>query len=73
MTRLHRTSCPGLRTLVVAGLAVAALVVPAQAATASAPTVPHGVPFSGVLLPGTVPDFVTPPVPGRGPHDFGWQ
>ncbi|MET7367615.1 hypothetical protein ABZS61_17510 [Streptomyces sp. NPDC005566] len=73
MTRLHRTPCPGLRTLVLTGFAVVTLVVPALAATGAAATAPHAAASAGALTSGATPDHVRPPVSGRGPHDFGWQ
>ncbi|MFD6275869.1 hypothetical protein ACFWFI_09885 [Streptomyces sp. NPDC060209] len=74
MTRLHRTPCPGLRTLVLTGFAVVTLVVPALAATAAATTTaPNAAASAGAPSSGVTPGHVRPPVSDRGPHDFGWQ
>ncbi|MFI8003490.1 hypothetical protein [Streptomyces sp. NPDC086010] len=80
MTRLHRASCPGLRALVLAGSAVVALAVPAQAAagapavaspaTGSVPAAAKSPADSDRVRPSAPPG---PPVHGRGRHDFGWQ
>ncbi|WP_327121932.1 hypothetical protein OG206_31195 [Streptomyces sp. NBC_01341] len=83
MTRLHRASCPGLRTFVLAGFAVAVLAVPAQAAAGAPATPPTATGTASApvarSLPGGASDHVRPPAPpgppvhGRGRHDFGWQ
>ncbi|MFE4451664.1 hypothetical protein [Streptomyces sp. NPDC056796] len=76
MTRLHRTSCPRLGILAVAGFAVGALAVPAHAAAGPATVAPAVAASSAITLPGGLPGQIrppVPPVPERGPHDFGWQ
>ncbi|WP_181012172.1 MULTISPECIES: hypothetical protein [unclassified Streptomyces] len=68
MTQVHRSSCPVLGTLVLAGFAFAALTAPAQAAAPAVPA-PHT-----ASAPAAAPaPFDHLPAPGHGTHDFGWQ
>ncbi|NEA17342.1 hypothetical protein [Streptomyces halstedii] len=68
MTQVHRSSCPVLGTLVLAGFAFAALTAPAQAAAPAVPA-PH---TASVQAAAPAPlDHL--PAPGHGTHDFGWQ
>ncbi|MYY19639.1 MULTISPECIES: hypothetical protein [unclassified Streptomyces] len=68
MTQVHRSSCPVLGTLVLAGFAFAALAAPAQAA-APAVLAPHTA-SAQAAAPAPLDHL---PAPGHGTHDFGWQ
>ncbi|GHB19347.1 MULTISPECIES: hypothetical protein [Streptomyces] len=67
MIHVHRASCLAFGALVLAGAALGAFAVPAQAAEVRV-SATHTTP-----CPPQPPARPEVPRPGHDPHDFGWQ